>query len=99
MTYSRPGGRAASWCAARRRRWTRQPARTASRWGRSSASAPARSSAGAWTAKPEATANLHAEGGTDNERQVQRLPKPLKATPPQLLGAGEVVTTDLADHQ
>src|SRR5215470_1584723 len=72
MTYSRPGGRAASWCAARRRRWTRQPARTASRRGRSSASTPARLSAGAWTTKPEATTNLHAEGGTDNECQDHR---------------------------
>src|SRR6266480_1011466 len=72
MTCSRPGGRAASWCAARPRRWTRRPARTASRWGRSSASTPARSSAGAWTTKPEATANLHAEGGTDNDCQDHR---------------------------
>lgn len=31
--------------------------------------------------------------------QVQRLLKPLMATPSQLLGAGEVVATDLADHQ
>jgi chromate reductase len=31
--------------------------------------------------------------------QVQRLLEPLMATPSQLLGAGEVVATDLADHQ
>jgi hypothetical protein len=30
---------------------------------------------------------------------VQRLLEPLMATPSQLLGAGEVVATDLADHQ
>jgi hypothetical protein len=31
--------------------------------------------------------------------QVQRLLEPLMATPSQLLGASEVVATDLADHQ
>ena len=31
--------------------------------------------------------------------QVQRLLEPLMATPSQLLGADEVVATDLADHR
>jgi len=31
--------------------------------------------------------------------RVQRLLEPLTATPSQLLGAGEVVATDLADHR
>ena len=71
-TCSRPGGRAASWCAARPRRWKRRPARTASPWGRSSASTPARSSAGAWTTKPEDTAHDHDSADLSTQRAAVR---------------------------
>jgi hypothetical protein len=47
-----------------------------------------------WQSEHHAAAGRAAIG-----TQVQRLLEPLMATPSQLLGAGEVVATDLADHQ
>jgi hypothetical protein len=47
-----------------------------------------------WQSERDAVAGRAAIG-----TQVQRLLEPLMATPAQLLGAGEVVATDLADHR
>jgi len=47
-----------------------------------------------WQSEHDAVAGRAAIG-----MQVQRLLEPLMATPSQLLGADEVVATDLADHR
>ena len=47
-----------------------------------------------WQSEHDAAAGRAAIG-----TQVQRLLEPLMATPAQLLGAGEVVATNLADHR
>jgi heme-degrading monooxygenase HmoA len=47
-----------------------------------------------WQSEHDAVAGRAAIG-----MQVQRLLEPLTATPSQLLGAGEVVATDLADQR
>ena len=47
-----------------------------------------------WQSEHDAVAGRAAIG-----TQVQRLLEPLMATASQLLGAGEVVATDLADHR